>query len=99
MPVSPLPRREFIGLAPAALAGLALASAPDTIAAEAAPLHPFLVHTADLMETKPNGDPVHSRVWTLHKTDRSRTNLVEMRGELGRHFHPDAEHSLYVIKG
>src|SRR5262249_50046310 len=99
--IVPLPRREFIGLGPLALLGLAWAS-PAGAASAAAPAasgQPTLVHTGELMQAKPNGEPTGSRVWTLHKTEHSRTNLVEMRGELGRHFHPDAEHSLYVIRG
>ncbi len=51
------------------------------------------------MSREPNPSVSSGKVWRLHESLTSRTNLVEMRGEAGEHIHPDAEHSLYVISG
>jgi len=39
------------------------------------------------------------RVWNVRRTEHSRTNLVEMKGKLPYHRHPDAEHTIYVLEG
>jgi quercetin dioxygenase-like cupin family protein len=39
------------------------------------------------------------RVWTIKKDDRIRINLVKFSGELARHLHPDASHSIMVLDG
>jgi quercetin dioxygenase-like cupin family protein len=53
----------------------------------------------EVMRRKPDTESANVRVWTLHKGDRSRTNLVEMKGELSYHRHPDAAHTLAVLEG
>jgi quercetin dioxygenase-like cupin family protein len=82
---------------------LALALPPALQAADApAPAReaaPTLVRTRELMAREPNPSVTAGRVWRLHQSATSRTNLVEMCGEAGEHIHPDAEHSLYVISG
>jgi quercetin dioxygenase-like cupin family protein len=82
---------------------LALAVPPAFEAADApapaGPTAPTLVRTRELMEREPNPSTTTGHLWRLHQSATSRTNLVEMRGEAGEHFHPDAEHSLYVISG
>jgi len=60
---------------------------------------PTIVRTRELMEREPNPSGSSGKVWRLHESSTSRTNLVEMRGEVGEHIHPDAEHSLYIISG
>jgi quercetin dioxygenase-like cupin family protein len=60
---------------------------------------PTIVRTHELMAREPNTNTKGGKVWRLHQSTTSRTNLVEMRGEAGEHIHPDAEHSLYVISG
>jgi quercetin dioxygenase-like cupin family protein len=65
----------------------------------AASVAPTIVRTHELMAREPNTNTKGGKVWRLHQSTTSRTNLVEMRGEAGEHIHPDAEHSLYVISG
>ncbi|MBS1621049.1 MAG: cupin domain-containing protein [Bacteroidetes bacterium] len=43
-------------------------------------------------------DPSHS-LWTLKKTDLLRINAVKMKGEAQLHKHPDADHTILLIKG
>lgn len=38
-------------------------------------------------------------LWTLKKTNLFRINLVKMEGEGKLHKHPDAEHTIFVVKG
>ena len=60
---------------------------------------PVFVKHKELMAKKPDIQGKNVRVWNIKKTDIIRINLVEMSGELGLHKHPDAEHSLLVLKG
>jgi quercetin dioxygenase-like cupin family protein len=39
------------------------------------------------------------RLWSLHSTPEARMNYVEVTGRSGLHFHPDADHKLYVLEG
>src|SRR5437899_10528123 len=39
------------------------------------------------------------RLLPLHSTPQSRMNYVEVTGRSGMHFHPDADHKLYVLEG
>ena len=59
----------------------------------------LLIRRADVMARKPDTERDNVRVWTMRQTDHSRVNLVEMRGKLSYHRHPDAEHTLYVLEG
>jgi quercetin dioxygenase-like cupin family protein len=92
-------RRKF--LKSASVAALAL---PGVLRAADSPsqnrsLEPTLVRTRELMAGETNSSSAAGHVWKLHQSATSRTNLVEMRGTVDEHFHPDAEHSLYVISG
>ena len=51
------------------------------------------------MVEKPGIENENVKVWNIKKTDLIRINLVEMSGELSKHKHPDAEHSLVVLEG
>ena len=58
-----------------------------------------IIHRADVIkgaETKAAGP---MRLWPLHSTPESRMNYVEVTGRSGLHFHPDADHKLYVLEG
>ncbi len=59
---------------------------------------PKVIHAEDLLNQNDNQGR-SARVWNLKKDKTIRINLVEMKGELKKHKHPDAEHSLIVIKG
>lgn len=92
-------RRHFLTQAGA----LAFALSPGLRAADsraaATATEPTIIRTRELMAREPNPSTSTGKVWRLHESLMSRTNLVEMRGEAGEHIHPDAEHSLYVISG
>jgi quercetin dioxygenase-like cupin family protein len=59
----------------------------------------LLLRQAEVMSRPPDVDSPNVRVWTMRKTEAARTNLVEMRGVLPYHAHPDAEHTLLVLEG
>lgn len=61
--------------------------------------HLLLKKYQDIIQTKPNISAPNVKVWTLKKDETIRVNLVEMKGELSKHLHPDADHSLLVING
>jgi mannose-6-phosphate isomerase-like protein (cupin superfamily) len=65
------------------------------------PTNPRTLHLrrSDVMSRPPDSENPHARVWTMRQTEGSRTNLVEMRGRLSYHVHPDAEHTLLVLAG
>ncbi|WP_347924255.1 cupin domain-containing protein [Pontimicrobium sp. SW4] len=58
-----------------------------------------IIHSKDLVDQKVKDENKTSRVWNLKKDNTIRINLVEMKGELTKHIHPDADHSLIVIEG
>jgi quercetin dioxygenase-like cupin family protein len=58
-----------------------------------------IIHSKELLGEKIKDEDSVVRVWNLKKDSTIRINLVEMRGELSKHMHPDADHSLIVIKG
>src|SRR5262245_29682429 len=60
---------------------------------------PLILHLAEVMARPPDSAGPNVRLWTLRKTDQMRTNLVEMKGKLGYHRHPDADHSIQVLEG
>jgi len=39
------------------------------------------------------------RLWSLYSSPESRMNYVEVTGRSAMHFHPDADHKLYVLEG
>jgi quercetin dioxygenase-like cupin family protein len=62
---------------------------------------PLILRRAEVMSKKPDTDKPNVRVWTMRKSEesKSRTNLVEMKGKLSYHVHPDHEHTLMVLEG
>src|SRR5580765_8289019 len=57
-----------------------------------------ILHRADIIsERSNNSGPM--RLWSLHSTSEARMNYVEVSGRSGMHFHPDADHRLYVLEG
>jgi quercetin dioxygenase-like cupin family protein len=60
---------------------------------------PIIIHRSDVIR---DGSTNHSgpmRLWPLHSTPEARMNYVEVTGRSGLHFHPDADHKLYVLEG
>ena len=78
-----------------------------TVAEEPAPArHPgerdgaaTLIHRADVIRDRGTNTPGAMRLWPLHATPESRMNYVEVTGRSSLHFHPDADHKLYVLEG
>jgi len=58
-----------------------------------------LIHRADIVRDRGTNNPVAVRVWPVHATPEARMNYVEVAGRTGLHFHPDADHKLYVLEG
>jgi quercetin dioxygenase-like cupin family protein len=78
-----------------------------TVAEETAPArHPderdgaaTLIHRADVIRERGTNSTATMRLWPLHATAESRMNYVEVTGRSSLHFHPDADHKLYVLEG
>lgn len=59
----------------------------------------LLLRRAELLNREPDRQGHGVKVWTMRRDEHSRTNLVELRGELPRHIHPDARHTILVLEG
>ncbi len=102
LPIRPTapPRFDFLIL----LAALLIRS---TVAEDPAPVrHPderdgaaTLIHRADIIRDRGTNTSATMRLWPLHATAESRMNYVEVTGRSSLHFHPDADHKLYVLEG
>jgi quercetin dioxygenase-like cupin family protein len=57
------------------------------------------IHRADVIRDDTTKGSGPMRLWPLHSTAESRMNYVEVTGRTGLHFHPDADHKLYVLEG
>src|SRR5262245_50501018 len=58
-----------------------------------------LIHRADVVRDRSTNGSAAMRLWPLHSTPESRMNYVEVAGRSNLHFHPDADHKLYVLEG
>jgi quercetin dioxygenase-like cupin family protein len=58
-----------------------------------------LIHRADVIRDRGTNTGATMRLWPLHATAESRMNYVEVTGRSSLHFHPDADHKLYVLEG
>ena len=76
-------------------AGLSWALRPSAPSSEAA----LILRRDDVMSRRPDIEGPNVRVWTLRRTARARTNLVELKGTIANHVHPDADHTLMVLEG
>jgi quercetin dioxygenase-like cupin family protein len=102
--MAPADVMETRALLPLLLLGCTRPHAPETPVREGASADPPTVGTtvlrrAEVMRRRPDTERANVRVWTMRQTPHSRTNLVEMRGDLSYHQHPDAEHTLVVLEG
>jgi quercetin dioxygenase-like cupin family protein len=57
------------------------------------------IHRADAIRDRGTNSGGSMRLWPLHATAESRMNYVEVTGRSSLHFHPDADHKLYVLEG
>ncbi|HEX4646331.1 MAG TPA: cupin domain-containing protein [Verrucomicrobiae bacterium] len=60
-----------------------------------------IIHRADVIRNRgTNGsNSAPMRLWPLLSTPEARMNYVEVAGPSSLHFHPDADHRLYVLEG
>ena len=58
-----------------------------------------LIHRADVLRDRKTNSAAAMQLWPLHSTPDSRMNYVEVAGRSSLHFHPDADHKLYVLEG
>ena len=58
-----------------------------------------IIHRADVIRDRSTNNAGPMRLWPLHSTSEARMNYVEVTGRSGMHFHPDADHKLYVLEG
>ena len=59
----------------------------------------LIIHRDDVMRDRKENSTSPMRLWPLHATPESRMNYVEVLGRSAPHFHPDADHKLYVLEG
>lgn len=72
---------------------------PKDVSTGAGDNAPVVKRQQAVMASPPGWDDPSDRGWTLAKTPEKRVNLVEMLSELKNHSHPDADHSLILLKG
>lgn len=92
---------------PLRLSWLTLLGCSVVLAADPAPArHPderdgaaTLIHRADVIRDRGTNSTAAMRLWPLHATPEARMNYVEVAGRSSMHFHPDADHKLYVLEG
>ena len=58
-----------------------------------------ILHRADIMRDSGTNRAGAMHLWRLYSSAESRMNYVEVTGRSGMHFHPDADHKLYVLEG
>jgi len=54
-----------------------------------------VLHRADVMQERGGG----KHLWPVLNTPEARVNYFEVTGRGALHFHPDADHRLYVLEG
>jgi len=58
-----------------------------------------IIHRADVVPTPSTNGPPRGGLWPLYSTPEARLNYFAVTGRTPLHFHPDAEHRLYVLEG
>jgi quercetin dioxygenase-like cupin family protein len=58
-----------------------------------------IVHRADVLRDRNTNSLTGPHLWPLHATPEARMNYFEVTGRGPLHFHPDADHKLYVLEG
>src|SRR5262245_16773772 len=56
----------------------------------------IIIHRADVLRDR---DTDARHLWPLYSNTDVRLNYFEVTGRSGLHFHPDADHRLYVLEG
>jgi|SRR5579872_241766 len=58
-----------------------------------------LIHGADILRDRNSTNAPARHLWPLYSSPEARMNYFEVTGRSGLHFHPDADHRLYVLEG
>jgi quercetin dioxygenase-like cupin family protein len=58
-----------------------------------------VIHRADVMGDRGTNALSQKHLWPLYSTPEARMNYFEVTERTGLHFHPDADHRLYVLEG
>src|SRR4051812_46534217 len=58
-----------------------------------------IIHRADVIPSSATNNPARGGLWPLYATPEAKLNYFAVTGHTPLHFHPDAEHRLYVLEG
>jgi len=58
-----------------------------------------IIHKGDVVHDRSTNTTAPMRLWPLYSSPDARMNYVEVASRSGLHFHPDADHKLYVLEG
>ena len=58
-----------------------------------------ITHRADVVPDRSTNTAARGGLWPLYSSPEARMNYFEVAGRTPLHFHPDAEHRLYVLEG
>jgi mannose-6-phosphate isomerase-like protein (cupin superfamily) len=58
-----------------------------------------IVHRASVIPDRSTNASPRGGLWPLYSTPEARLNYFEVTGRTAIHFHPDADHRLYVLEG
>src|SRR6266850_5679293 len=58
-----------------------------------------IIHRASVVPDRSTNTTARGGLWPLYSTPEARLNYFEVTGRTSLHFHPDAEHRLYVLEG
>jgi mannose-6-phosphate isomerase-like protein (cupin superfamily) len=58
-----------------------------------------IIHRADAIPDHSTNGAARGGLWPLYSSPDARLNYFEVAGRTPLHFHPDAEHRLYVLEG
>jgi quercetin dioxygenase-like cupin family protein len=96
----PVPKSARRPSVPSLLLGIALLLCLTAAADRSSERHPeeregsaTILHRADVV--RPDG----RHLWSLYSSPEARMNYFEVVSRTGLHFHPDADHRLYVLEG
>ena len=58
-----------------------------------------IIHRAEVVPDRATNASSRGGLWPLYSTPEARLNYFEVTGRTSLHFHPDADHRLYVLEG
>src|SRR5437879_4210535 len=58
-----------------------------------------IIHRAEVIHESGTNAADRAHLWPLYSTPEVRMNYFEVTGRGDLHFHPDADHRLYVLEG